>query len=327
MTVLTPPADLAGPLQVEAATRSHPFDLSGRTVLLATDGSPAALAATRVAFALATQHHALVHVVQVVDTSAAPIPPPLDMMIAMADATIGEDVRERQVSEVRALIASTIGRPCDWPIRVMLGTPAAAVLNEAKHIGASLIVLGLRRHGRLDRAMHDETVLNVAKSATCPVLGVSEGLGQLPMRALAALDFSAPSGEAARAAAALLGPNGLLVLAYVAPQTGYLPGDGESVIHELGVKAAFEQVAADVASSGTHVDHIVLHHGMPRSVADLLLEYADGADIDLIAAGSARHSRIDRWMLGSVSTDLLRDGRRSMLIVPPRGAAHADGVS
>jgi nucleotide-binding universal stress UspA family protein len=37
----------------------------------------------------------------------------------------------------------------------------------------------------------------------------------------------------------------------------------------------------------------------------------------LIAAGSARPSRVDRWLLGSVSTDLIRDGRCSVLVVPP----------
>ena len=313
--------------RMEGVTRSRPLDLSGRAVLLAIDGSPAALAATRVAFALATQHHARVHAVSVVDTSAAPIPPPLDLVIGMAEATIGEEVRERQVNELRELIASTIGQQCDWPIRVMLGTPAGAVAREAKHIGAALIVLGLRPHGRLDRAMHDETVLNVVRTADCPVLGVSERMDHLPKRLLIALDFSASSTQAAEAATAVMEEAGSLVLAYVAPQTGYLPGDGEAVIHELGVKAGFARLRDVVERPGTKVDHVVLHHEKPCSVADLLLEYADGADVDLIAAGSARHTRIDRWMLGSVSTDLLRDGRRSVLIVPPRNAAQGEGTS
>jgi len=31
-----------------------------------------------------------------------------------------------------------------------------------------------------------------------------------------------------------------------------------------------------------------------------------------------QHSRLDRWMVGSVSAELVRDGRRSVLIVPPK---------
>ncbi|HEX5973411.1 MAG TPA: universal stress protein, partial [Gemmatimonadaceae bacterium] len=56
-----------------------------------------------------------------------------------------------------------------------------------------------------------------------------------------------------------------------------------------------------------------------RQIAELLVEYADTTSADLIAAGSARLSRVDRWMLGSVSTDLVRDGRYSVLVVPPAG--------
>ena len=52
-------------------------------------------------------------------------------------------------------------------------------------------------------------------------------------------------------------------------------------------------------------------------IAELLLECADAASIELIAAGSGRPSRVDRWLLGSVSTDLIRDGRYSVLVVPP----------
>lgn len=41
-------------------------------------------------------------------------------------------------------------------------------------------------------------------------------------------------------------------------------------------------------------------------------------DTDLIAAGSARRGWLDRWMLGSVSTDFVLDGRHSARVVPPR---------
>ena len=135
---------------------------------------------------------------------------------------------------------------------------------------------------------------------------------------LVALDFSATSQEAARAACGVLGAKASVVLAYVPPLMGSLPTDGESVIHELGVRAGFEIAASELEGPEVSVDHVVLRHELSHSVADLLLEYADGAHVDLIAAGSARHNRVERWMLGSVSKDLVRDGQRSVLIVPPR---------
>ena len=47
-----------------------------------------------------------------------------------------------------------------------------------------------------------------------------------------------------------------------------------------------------------------------------------GISAEMIASGSARLARVDRWLLGSVSTDLVRDGRRSVLVVPPDRTKH-----
>ncbi|HEY5441644.1 MAG TPA: universal stress protein [Gemmatimonadaceae bacterium] len=299
-------------------TQTHPLDLAGRSVLLATDGSPAAQAATLFAAALAKRYDARIHVVTVVDTSPAPIPPPLDMALAMADAAGGQGVHERQLEALRRMISETTQQSCDWPARVKLGTPAHAIAKEAKRLGAVLVILGLRRHGMLDRAINDETVLGVIRSAACPVLGVTPHTAGLPQRIVAAVDFSSASLEAARAASAVAGDESSLVLTYVPPVMAYVPGDGEGVIHELGTQVGLERTTAELARPGLSVEHVVLPHELSHTVPKLLLDYAEGTHADLIAAGSARHSRLDRWMIGSVSTDLVRDGRTSVLIVPPR---------
>jgi nucleotide-binding universal stress UspA family protein len=296
----------------------RPLDLTGRAVLLATDGSPCAVAAARVAHGLATQHHALVHVVSVVDTRPAPMPPPLDMALALGDAVGGSELHREQERSVRAELTGALGEPIAWPVRIMLGTPSTAIVQEAHHVGAVLIVLGLRRHGRLDRAVHDETALNVMRTAACPVLGVVAELSDLPQRILAALDFSEGSLIALRAGRAVAGPKPRLVLSYVEPMSGFLADEGEAKIHEMGVEAGFAKLARDVADEGITFDHVVLHHAPPQTVGQALLEYADEARCDLITAGSVQHSRMDRWMVGSVSTELVRDGRRSVLVVPPK---------
>jgi len=191
------------------------------------------------------------------------------------------------------------------------------IASVAKRIGAGLVVLGLRHHGRIDRVTHDETVLNVMHLTGCPVFGVSKTLTSLPVRVLVAVDFSQASQDAARAALSIVGPGGKLVLAYAAQITGYDSSDGETVIHDLGVKAGFEALAAELQRAGAAVDHVVLHHEAPRPVADLLLDYAHEMRADAIVCGSARHGRIDKWMLGSVSTELVRAGTTSVLVFPP----------
>lgn len=287
-------------------------------MLLATDDSAGAEAGARVALALAAKYRAIIHVINVVDTRSAPMPAPLDLALAMGDAVIGPGVHAERIEEIRAALSTVTGQPITWPVHVTLGNPASSIAKEARRIDAALIVIGLRRHGGVERLVHDETALNVMRNAACPVLAVVPGTTGLPTRVLAAVDFSRSSLLAVRTARAVVGDDAVLVLAYAPPLPGRLPDDGESVIHDLGIEAGFANIARELGDEGLTFDHVVLHHELPRTPAEMILEYADVATTDLIAAGSARHGRLERWMVGSVSTDLVRDGRHSLLVVPPR---------
>jgi nucleotide-binding universal stress UspA family protein len=294
------------------------LDLAGRAVLLATDGSPHAVAAAHVALRLAERHRAEIHVISVVDTRSAPIPVPLDFALAAGNALAGATLHREQESAVRAGLATATGVTIDWPVHVVLGSPASAIVQEANRLEAALIVLGLRRHGRLDRAVNDETTLNVMRNAASAVLGVVAELTRLPRRVLAAVDFSDGSLLALHAGKAVMGDDARLVLAHVQPMSGYLLDEGQARIYDMGVEAGFTKLFDDLGNKGVHLDQVVLHRGPEQSPAQTLLEYGDEMGADLITAGSVQHSRLDRWMVGSVSGELVRDGRRSVLIVPPR---------
>ena len=296
---------------------SHPINLNGRAVLLATDGSAGDAAATRVAMSLATKYHAVIHVISVIDTRAVPFPPAFDLALAIGvpDSAVVSD--QKEVQEVRAALAVATGHPIDWPIHVALGAPATTIADEAQRLGVALVIVGLHRHGRVDRTLNNETALNVMRHASCPVLGVVPGMTELPVRVLAAMDFGDTSLVAARMACAVVGDGAVLVMAYVPPLTALLFDQGEKVIHDLGVHAAFAQASRALDGEGITFDHVVLHHELPRTTAEMLLDYADSAKSDLLVAGSARHGRLERWMIGSVSTDLVQEGRHSVLIVPP----------
>lgn len=97
----------------------------------------------------------------------------------------------------------------------------------------------------------------------------------------------------------------------------YVSDDGAAVIHELGVEAGLAQAAHELARPGIAIDDVVLQLDNPSTTAEMLLDYADRTECDVILAGSARLGRLDRWIMGSVSTDLVRDGSHSLLIVPP----------
>jgi nucleotide-binding universal stress UspA family protein len=108
-----------------------------------------------------------------------------------------------------------------------------------------------------------------------------------------------------------------MTLAYVESMMEYPPGSSEAVLHALGLDAAFERLTTELASDALRIDHVILHHSKPGSPSRILLEYAEGARVDLLVAGSARHGRLDRILLGSVSAELVRVGQYSTLVVPP----------
>lgn len=302
---------------LDSAQHSHPLDLAGHAILLAYDGSPESIAAARVAATLEFSRHAVIHVVYVVDTSPAPIPPPLDLALALGDELAAGGVHTSQAKALHDELSHLLDRPIEWPVRLTLGVPASAIAREARRLRAALVITGLRHHGRIDRVLRDETVVKLMQRAPCAVLAVTADAVPLFARTVVAVDFSEASFLAARAVSAIVGPKRAITLAYVPPLGSLVGDEGEKTIHELGVAAGFARIASDLQRPEGQCDSVVLNRTMPADPADLLLEYAGGVKADLIAAGSARHTRMDQWLLGSVSTELVRDGRVPVLIVPP----------
>jgi nucleotide-binding universal stress UspA family protein len=259
-----------------------------------------------------------VRVLHVVDARAVPLPPPVDLGVALADAMLGPEAHAEQEREVRAEIADAIGRDVDWPVRVTLGAPASAIVAEAARVGAGLVVLGLQPHGRLARLAQDETAVHVARAAACPVLAVAAGLHAPPRRAMAAVDFSGASLDAARAALALLGGAGTLVLAYAPPLPLSDDEDGERRVHALGVEAAFAWLERELAAPpGVRVERVVLRGEPPCPVGRLVIDHA--AHTGRRPAGGGQPAPRAPRAAGarSVTADVLRDGRVSVLVIPP----------
>lgn len=316
------PADPTTPLTTDVALAER---LRGGTVLVATRDGPDAVAPVIVAAALGRRYGATVEAIQVIDISNAAIPAPLPSLFTLARDLIGDQpyaadalARRRQLSEI-------LGEPNEWPVHIALGTPAQEILRHAERQGVALIVMGLRRHGLADRVFRDETTLVVAQRAHAVVLAVVPALRGLPRCAIVGVDFGPASIRAARAALDVLlqptdGAVASLVLAYVDSRADESARDetaGDAVVRRLGVAAAFEQLVRELdAPRAVRVESAVLR----GSAAAQLLELATKRSAELIAVGSQRHERLDRWILGSVTTDIVRDGRCSVLVIPPRRA-------
>jgi nucleotide-binding universal stress UspA family protein len=312
------PVDRTAPLVPEPSLGTR---LRHGKIVVAVDGGAEGVAPVLVAEALQRRFAASVSAVQVMDMSAAPLPAPLPSLFTLArdligDAPYADDVRAR-----RRQFSDWIGTANDWPVHVALGTPASEILRYAEREQAALIVVGLRRHGIADRVLRDETTLMVARRARGVVMGVVPSLLGLPRLAVVAVDFGPASIRAARAALDVLAPPtpaqpSSLRLVYVdrAGSGVRERSEGEAVVEQLGVAAAFEQLAAELTvPPGVTVESVV-RRGTP---AEELLSYVEAVNADLLAVGSLRHERVERWLLGSVTTEVIRDGRCSVLVIPP----------
>ncbi|MFO1539766.1 MAG: universal stress protein [Chloroflexota bacterium] len=149
---------MAAPVDAPVAEQ-RPF----RTVLLATDLSPASDAAERQAIALAAGLGARLLVVHVMD--------------ARRVAGGGSHGRMDQArAEREALLLALVGRAraagAGAEFLIWTGDPASAIASAAEAEGADLLVVGSRGRGGAERLLLGSVSDHLVRTAGCPVLVV-----------------------------------------------------------------------------------------------------------------------------------------------------------
>lgn len=135
-----------------------------KTIIWATDGSEAAERALSTALELTAAAEGkliVVHADERLGGRAGGVP-------TIADE---EDVRAGLEAKVNALAESGV----DASFRVELGTnkdPADLIANVAEELGADLIVVGTRGHGRVAGMLLGSVTQRLLHVAPCPVLAV-----------------------------------------------------------------------------------------------------------------------------------------------------------
>ena len=230
-------------------------------------------------------------------------------------AELDEARRASMVEDVRRTIAiSSAGDP-SWHVDVQLGSPSRLLALEALRRRASMIVMGIGRHNPLDRLFGTETTLATLRESRVPVLAVCPNFPASPLHAVVGLDFSAASVQAARLAARLVAPDGRLTLVHVRPRFEHPSADWQAWDADYGrsLPPLFEQVRAQLDPPDGVIVETVTVRGDP---AASLLSFAQQAQCELIAVGTQRHSFLERLVVGSVATRVLRTARCGVLAVP-----------
>jgi nucleotide-binding universal stress UspA family protein len=223
--------------------------------------------------------------------------------------------REALELRVRAQLRELLGAAADFVLEVRSGDPASRVASYARELGARAIVVGLGHHDLLDRLFGGETALHLLRQSTVPVLAVPPQAQALPTRVIVAMDFSPPSVQSARAALELFPGVGILYLVHVAPRLELQPEAYAAWMSEYegGVEPAFQKVRAELAVPSHITVETMTLTGKPSRA---LLDFARTAHVDAIVTGSRGAGFVDRMLVGSTATGLVRGAHAIVLGVP-----------
>ena len=283
-------------------------------ILVATDGTESAESALRAAAMLATHTGAGVIALAVLEglpviaADYGIIIPPIDPPQAR---------RHSLIQRVRTQLQSLKLDAEHWTIEIREGDPAATIAHAARELDARLIVLGLGHHQLLDRLFGSETALHTLRLARTPVLAVPPTFNALPRRAVVATDFTVASIAAARHAFELFDTIEAVNVLHVSPPLELQPdafAAWMSVFGE-GVKPAFERIKAELGLPHSVKVETVTKTGKP---AREILEYARLTNADLIVTGSRGVGLVDRILVGSTATGILRGAECAVFAVPAR---------
>lgn len=299
--------------QDTAGLSSYPSERppSSGPILVATDGSAAGEAAFRAAALVAKQSSVSVRVMVVVEPLPVLVPEPaLIMEPLVASPEMLNVVRDRVISQLSGLAPEGL----EWRVEVEYGRPSDEIAKKARDCKAQLVVIGLVHHRVVDRILDGDTALEVVRQSSAPVLLASADWQALPKRAVSAVDFSPQSIEAARAGLRVLSAESTVFLAHVRPRVTVFDETGmwEEEYESVATKELQKFAEALNAPGGIRLEQVILS-GSPAAA---MLSLAEKENADLIVCGTRGAGLVQRLVLGSVATRLMRHSTRSLLIVP-----------
>lgn len=271
-------------------------------LLLALGDDELSVAAIQMTLALARERGAMPSVVRALGDVRAAEASLSPLAGRVVEEYFGPDYVNACRATVAAQLASVAG-DVGWPLQVTDEAPIDAILGLAKARGAGMIVMGLRHHGVLRRALTRDLLAEVVRTARVPVLAVRPELKELPRRIVVAVDFGGASIRAAHVARRLLAEDGTLCLVHVTPASSD------------AVREGLERIFGDlIPAPAMTMTSVVLHGDVQSSIEGC----AQAMDADLLAVGSEEHSLLDRVANGRMSMKLAHSARWSTLIVPAR---------
>jgi len=203
----------------------------------------------------------------------------------------------------------------EWVMQVRYGERAATIAQEAAALDAQLVVMGIGQHGPINRLLATETTLATLRRVRCPVLAIAGTMRTLPRTVVAAIDFGPGSIHAVSRALPLLaeGATLFLVHAWERSEMTHPALQEADDAYERALPERFARLRSALTVPASVTVKTVELVGRP---VEEVLEFARGHRADLIVAGTHGRGFVERLIVGSVATALLRGSTCSVLIAP-----------
>jgi nucleotide-binding universal stress UspA family protein len=197
------------------------------------------------------------------------------------------------------------------------GVPHRILSDLAAELGAALVVVGATAGGPMHRLL-GSTADRVVRRATCPVLIVRGELPMPPARVLAPVDLSPLSAEAFRTGLKQLSQlpgnvpevEALFVLSPIQRQVS--PQFTPEQVDRFAEEELERFVIAQAGPAAARVRRQV-RVGTPR---EEILAEIEARHPSLVLLGTHGLGGFDRFVIGSVAADVVREAPCSLLVVP-----------
>jgi nucleotide-binding universal stress UspA family protein len=284
--------------------------LKVKSIVVATDGSDAALTAFNAVKLILSRTAADVHVLSVLEPIPVAFPPPDGMLLPPDFERSRQEAQRSTVSDQ----VNQFNSSDDWTIDLRMGRPAEVIVDFARSREADLIIVGANKHGVWGRMFGEETAMEISRLSGIPLLVASPDMKRLPKRVLVAMDLNADGLQGAPRVLACIADTPSISCVHAKPRSGFMGIDWAEFDsgYEVAMKERF--AALEEAFGAVHLrpDLIVLHGDPAHEMTD----FAEFSKAELIVVGVRRRIGRARAPGGRMAGRVLRRANCSVLVVP-----------
>lgn len=301
--------------QMRADTEAY---RSARRPVIVAIGNAGGAPALRTARLLAARDGSPAVVASVVE------PPPIYSFEARRALLVPWTIDQQLLTRRESVLARL--RELDWrgealgepEVEVVYGEAASELADLAREREARLVVMGLGPHAPMRRLLAGGTVWATCRHSPCPVLAVAERATVPPKVVVLATDFSPESIHAAREALCVMADAAVVHVVHAWTRSESETWNTELADLDTQYEASLpERFNRFREALGQGHEHTFTTHAVEGHAAEAVLAIAHAQHADLVVGGTHGAGMLERWLLGSTSTALLRGAECSVLLAPP----------